>query len=936
MKLDQSYNPLEIEEKWYDFWMKEGFFHADEHSEKEPYTIVIPPPNVTGVLHMGHAIFVTLQDLLIRWKRMQGYETLWLPGTDHAGIATQVVVERLLKQEGTNRHELGREKFLERIWQWKEESGGKIINQLKRMGASCDWERERFTMDEGLSHAVRTIFVKMYREGLIYRGDRMVNWDPATQTVLSNLEVLTSKEGEKGKFWYLRYPLADGSGHIIVGTTRPETMLGDTAVAVHPEDPRYKDLIGKEIALPLTNRKIPIIADEILPDPEKGTGAVKVTPSHDPNDYECGLRHNLPQIQVIGLDGCMMAETCSADFAGLDRYDARKKVIAQFEELGLLDRIEDNVYSPGRSERSGVIVEPLVMKQWFVSTKPLAKMAIDAVESGETKIIPEVWKKTYDHFMYNIHEWCISRQLWWGHQIPAWYGPDGHVFVAMDAQEAAEQAKAHYGNDVELTQEEDVLDTWFSSGLWPFSTMGWPENTDTLKKFYPTQVLETGSDILFFWVARMLMMGTYVMGKAPFSHVFLHAMVRDEKGQKMSKVKGNVIDPLHMINGVLREELHPTMHKELIKKLKKEKTDRLDPQGADALRFTLAILAAQARDIKLDLSRMEGYRGFLNKLWNASKFALMNLEDYTPKAYSTYSNDWKDGAPFAMEHLNLSDKWILTQLEKTVVTVTQSLEDFRFNDAAQAMYDFVWRYLCDWHVELSKPVFYDNSSENADKRKATQGCLLYVLDQVLRLLHPIVPFITEDIWQSLPKTGDTPKGLIVASWPISRPELNFPQAVAGIERGIALISSIRTVRGETGVKPGVVIPHAFFIVQNDAQEAEIKAVEAYVCRMTKIEELRIVRAEDSGAPMATAVSEGVEIRIPLKGLIDVAEERARLDKAMAKVQKDLEFIVKKLSNEKFVSRAPEAVVQKERDKKVHYEQEIEALQKSYEELAALE
>ncbi|MEC7987460.1 MAG: valine--tRNA ligase, partial [Myxococcota bacterium] len=442
MRLDQAYNPLDIEENWYDFWIRNGYFKASEHSEKEPYTIVIPPPNVTGSLHMGHALFVTLQDILIRWKRMQGYEALWLPGTDHAGIATQVVVERLLREEGTDRHTLGREKFLERVWKWKEESGGRIVEQLKRMGASCDWERERFTMDEGLSHAVRTIFVKMYEDDLIYRGDRMVNWDPSTQTVLSNLEVLTSKEGEKGRFWYLKYPLADGSGHIVVGTTRPETMLGDTAVAVHPDDPRYTDMIGKMVSLPLTGREIPIIGDTILPDPEKGTGAVKVTPSHDPNDYDCGLRHDLPQIQVIGLDGCMMADTCPADFVGLDRYEARKRVIAQFEERGLLEKIEDIVYSPGRSERSGVIVEPLVMKQWFVRSKPLAEKAIEAVESGKTQIIPEVWKKTYDHFMYNIHEWCISRQLWWGHQIPAWYGPDDTLFVAMTKEEAQAEAEA--------------------------------------------------------------------------------------------------------------------------------------------------------------------------------------------------------------------------------------------------------------------------------------------------------------------------------------------------------------------------------------------------------------------------------------------------------------------------------------------------------------
>ena len=936
MKLDQSYNPVEIESGWYDFWIKNEYFKADENSEKEPFTIVIPPPNVTGVLHMGHAIFVTLQDILIRWKRMQGYEALWLPGTDHAGIATQVVVERLLRQEGTDRHQLGREKFLERVWQWKEESGGRIVTQLKRLGASCDWERERFTMDEGLSHAVKTIFVRMYNDDLIYRGDRMVNWDPATQTVLSNLEVLTSKEGEKGKFWYLQYPLADGSGHIVVGTTRPETMLGDSAVAVHPEDERYKDMIGKQIALPLTDRTIPIIADTILPDPSKGTGAVKVTPSHDPNDYECGLRHDLPQIQVIGLDGAMKADTCPDDFAGLDRYEARKLIIKKFEELGLLEKIEDIVYSPGRSERSGVIVEPLVMKQWFVRTKPLAKRAIDAVETGKTRIIPEVWKKTYDHFMYNIHEWCISRQLWWGHQIPAWYGPDGKVFVAMSQKDAQSDAEKHYGGPVELKQDPDVLDTWFSSGLWPFSTLGWPEKTQSLKKFYPTQVMETGSDILFFWVARMMMMGLYAMDEVPFTDVYLHAMVRDEKGQKMSKVKGNVIDPLHMVYGASINDLDPKMHRELIKKIKKDKTDHISAQGADALRFTLAILAAQARDIKLDISRMEGYRAFLNKLWNASKFVLMNIADYQPPKYEQFTQEWDTvGAPFELSNLSMSDQWILTRLNRTVQKVTRNLESFRFNDAAQAIYDFVWREFCDWYIEFSKPFLYDLSAENKTARQTNQTTLLFTLDSILRLLHPISPFITEDIWQALPSSQGG--GVIIAPWPIARKELAFDQATQTIDLSIGVISAIRTIRGETNVKPGVVIPQAFLIANDPTQQETLNNGVAYISRMAKIDKVSIVSTQNAPelTAVASAVFDGVEIRIPLKGLIDVDEELARVNKELVRVQKDIDFVARKLNNEKFVAKAPEHIVAKERTKLAGYLKEKEVLQASVQDLNAL-
>jgi valyl-tRNA synthetase len=931
MRLDQTYDPLEIEAIWYPFWEQHGFFHADASSDKAPYTIVIPPPNITGSLHMGHAIFVTLQDMLVRWRRMQGYETLWLPGTDHAGIATQVVVERLLKREGLTRHDLGREEFLKRVWQWKEESGGRIIHQLRRMGASCDWDRERFTMDPQLSRAVTEIFVRMYDDGLIYRGDRMVNWDPVTQTVLSDLEV--DSEEELGKFWTLRYPLSDGSGHIMVGTTRPETMLGDAAVAVHPDDTRYQHLIGKTVRLPLTEREIPIIADGILADPTKGTGAVKVTPAHDPNDYECGQRHGLPLIQVIGLDARMIAPSPER-FIGLDRYDARAKVVAELDALGLLDKVEDRLFSPGRSERSGVIVEPLVLKQWFVKGEPLAKPAIEAVETGRTQIIPEGWKKTWDHFMYNIRDWCISRQLWWGHQIPAWYGPDGKFFVARTEEEAQQQADAYYGQPTTLTRDPDVLDTWFSSGLWPFSTLGWPDKTPDLEKFYPTQVLETGFDILFFWVARMMMMGLYAMGDVPFEKVFLHAMVRDREGNKMSKVKGNVIDPLHMIYGAKSEELDPEAHRELLKQY----PEGVKPQGADALRFTLAILAAQGRDIKLDVSRMEGYRAFLNKLWNASRFTLMNLEGYSPAAWSQHVAPWEgaNAAPFVEADLSAADRWILIRAANTIDAVNTAFEEFRFNEAAQALYHFVWHEFCDWYIELIKPALYDKSEENASRRAATQHTLVFVLDTILRLIHPISPFISEDIWQALPRAADAPKSVMVAQWPIARPSLTsaaYQAAAQGCELAIGVIEQVRSIRASSRIKPGVVIPRLVLIAAPELHQA-LSGSATYIARQAKVESIELHSSEDGLqlGQVATAVVSGVQVRIPLAGLIDVAEEVARLEKEIARVNADIEFVEKKLSNEKFVAKAPAELVAKEREKLASYITEREALTRSLGEL----
>ena len=916
MNIDETYDPLKVESRWYDFWVDKGLFRADASSEKEPYTIVIPPPNVTGSLHMGHAMFVTLQDILIRWKRMQGYEALWLPGTDHAGISTQVIVEREIAKEGLHRLDLGREKFLERVWEWKEEKGGRIVEQMKRLGASCDWERERFTMDEGLSRAVREAFVQLYEQGLVYRAERMVDWDPGSQTVLSDLEV--DREEEPGKFWHLEYPLADGSGSITVGTTRPETMLGDTAVAVHPDDPRYTGIIGKMVKLPLVGREIPVIADTELPDPEKGTGAVKVTPAHDPNDFACGQRHGLELIRVIGLDA-NMTENCPAEFVGLDRYEARKLVVKRFEELGLLKGIEDIKYTPGRSQRTGQVVEPLAMEQWWVDTEPLAKKARDAVEEGRTRIIPGFWKKTWDHFMYNIQPWCISRQLWWGHQIPAWYcDACGETTVAR--QDPTACSKCGSGA---IHQDPDVLDTWFSSGLWPFSTLGWPDETPDLDYFYPTAVLETGFDIIFFWVARMMMMGCWFMDEVPFDDVFLHAMVRDSKGQKMSKMKGNVIDPLHVVYGAQPEELDPEMHRELLEQF----PEGLQSQGADALRFTLGVLAAQGRDIKLDVSRIEGYRAFLNKMWNAARFGLMNLEDFT------------DGLPADPTKYALStvDKWILHRLNEVIAESTKALDEYRFNDYANAIYHFTWHELCDWYIEFIKPALYGDAGQSAEARKAAQATLLYALDRVLRLMHPLAPFVTEDIWRALPLGDGVPESIMVASWPQTSASLEFPKDSDAAALIVDLISELRAVRGNTRVKPSVAIPTLYLWTSDDAQRAAIESAFIYLQRLAKVDQVKFVdrATADAMEGTATAVCRGIEIRIPLKGLIDVDEELGRLDKELSRVETDIQHVSKKLGNANFVDRAPAEIVQKERDKLAALEDERVTLQKSLEELKAL-
>ena len=920
-EISGPYDPAHVEAGWYPWWVEQGFFHADEHSDKPPYTIVIPPPNVTGSLHMGHGLTMTIQDILIRYHRMAGYEALWLPGTDHAGIATQTVVERQLRAQGISRHDLGREAFVERVWAWKQKYGGRITEQLKVLGCSLDWERERFTMDEGLSEAVKEVFVRLYDEGLIYRANRLVNWDPVAHTVLSNLEV--EQEEESGFLWHLSYPLTDDpSRSITVATTRPETMLGDTAVAVHPDDPRYADLIGRTLDLPLTSRTIPIVGDGLTADPNFGSGAVKITPAHDFNDWDCGQRNGLDVIQVIDFDA-RMNDACPEAYRGLDRYEARKRIVADLDAAGRLVRIEPYKFMPGRSQRSGEIVEPLPMTQWYVKMQPLADPAIKAVEDGSITFVPEMWTKVYFEWMNNIRDWCISRQLWWGHQIPAWHCD---ACAGITVSRTTPTACGDCGS-ADIKQDEDVLDTWFSSGLWPFSTMGWPEQTATLGKFYPTSVMETGFDIIFFWVARMIFFGLHFMEEVPFHTVFLHAMVRDRDGQKMSKTKGNVVDPLHVIHGVTPSEIDPEERANYTM-LFEDFPEGIRPQGADALRITLAVYAAQGRDVKLDVKRVDGYRAFLNKLWNATKFALMHLADWTPQALDL------DAAS-----LTPADRWILGRLQVAIAEVTAALAEFRINDAAQTIYNFIWKELCDWYIELSKPVLYEDelSHRLGGSVQTTRTVLAHVLEQTLRLLHPICPFITEELWQALPVAARATPSICVAAWPTVDEAHRFEQEAADMELAIALISAIRTIRGETGVKPNVTIDEVLFLTDSDEARGRIERTSLYLTTQARIERIVIdpFTGRERPGQTATALIHGVELHIPLAGLIDVVEETARLNKELAKVDKDIKFLSGKLNNPKFVEKAPAEIVDKEREKLADFEARKLALVASLADLAQL-
>ena len=881
-KLNKGYEPHDVERKWYKKWEDDGRFCADEKSAKPHYSIVIPPPNVTGVLHMGHALNNTLQDILARWKRMCGCEVLWMPGTDHAGIATQNVVERQLAAEGLDRHAIGREEFIDRVWKWREESGGQIIEQLKRLGASCDWGRERFTMDEGLSTAVREVFVRLYEDDLIYRANRLINWCPRCHTALSDLEV--EHEDKKGHLWHLRYPVLGTDRHLVVATTRPETMLGDAAVAVHPEDERYQDLIGKKVLLPLMNREIPIVADDYV-DKDFGSGAVKITPAHDFNDFELGKRHDLEQINILDESGVINEN--GGPYQGQERYEARANVVADLENLDLLEKIDDYSNSVGECYRCKTVIEPYLSLQWYVKVGPLAEEAIKAVQQGDTRIIPQQWEKTYFDWMFNLQDWCVSRQIWWGHRIPVWYC-DACEELTVTREDAT--VCAHCGS-TDIRQDTDVLDTWFSSALWPFSTMGWPEQTETLNKFYPTSCLVTGFDILFFWVARMMMMGHKFMGQVPFKDVYIHALVRDAQGQKMSKSKGNVIDPLHIV----------------------------DEFGADAFRFTLTSFAAMGRDVKLSTDRIGGYRNFCNKLWNASRFTLMNLEGFDPSDIDLNAHELSD-----------ADRWILTRLEEASRQTNSALDDYKFNEAASTLYAFTWHNFCDWYIEMAKDDLY---GDDPQAKLRVQSVLFTVLEQLLRLLHPIMPFITEEIWQVLP--GQRPcESIMQADYPDGS---GLPTDSVGAERMelvMDVIRAIRNIRGEMDVPPGKQVT-ALLDCKSEEACRILEEGAAAIRVLGKVGEMTIGQSLDRPEQSATQVAGEVEISLPLAGLVDIAEEEKRLQKEIAKVQKDVDLFTRKLANEKFVANAPAHVLEKDRGKLKDAEEKIGVLQESLGKIQAL-
>ena len=861
-ELAKNYEHGDVESKWYPKWVEAGYFAAKDNSDpgQESFCIMIPPPNVTGELHVGHALTVTIEDILIRFNRMAGKNTLWMPGTDHAGIATQMVVERQLAKEGKHRLDFTREEFLKKVWEWKNTYHERITRQLKVMGVSVDWDRERFTMDQGFSHAVRKVFVDLYADGLVYRAKRLVNWSPGIQTVLSDLEV--EHVDADGHLWHIAYPVTGSDEKLIVATTRPETMLGDTAVAVHPDDERYQHLIGKTIDLPLTDRKIPIVADGILVDPEFGSGAVKVTPAHDFNDFETGKRHNLPMIEVLDRDA-KLNENVPKAFQGLSVKEGRKVIVAALDEAGLLVEVEKHRHAVGHCQRSGCVVEPMLSDQWYVKTKPLAEPAIKAVEDGRTTFLSKEWEKVYFQWMHNIQDWCISRQLWWGHQIPAWFCDScDHVTVGMDD---ATQCGGCGSSDIR--QDEDVLDTWFSSGLWPFATLGWPEKTDALKTFYPGTVMETGFDIIFFWVARMMMMGLRFMGDVPFKTVYLHAMVRDENGQKMSKTRGNVIDPLEVT------KVH----------------------GADALRFTLATMAAQGRDIKLSLDRVSGYRAFANKIWNATRFVLMNI----PEGETLEPLDLSDKST-----LSLADRWILDKLELAVSDVTGAMNEYRLNDAAMGNYSFFWHVYCDWYIELAKPALRAEGEE----AKQCLRVLMHVLDKALRLLHPFMPFVTEEIWMRLPLADREAPSIMVSSWPEADERRADGEAKVLLDQVIEVISAFRTIRGENQISPKKKM-NAIISAPDAETERLVSSAASYFSHLAGVEELRTGVNLDRPPKTAVALAGACTVYVPLAGLVDVDEEVARLEKAMAKIDKDIEKFAKKLSNPGFLKNAPPAVVE---------------------------
>ena len=930
--METKYNPQDIEQPLYEHWEKQGYFKPHGDTSKESFSIMIPPPNVTGSLHMGHAFQQTIMDTLIRYQRMQGKNTLWQAGTDHAGIATQMVVGRkIAAEEGKTRHDYGREAFIDKIWQWKGESGGNITNQMRRLGNSVDWERERFTMDEGLSNAVKEVFVRLYKEDLIYRGKRLVNWDPKLRTAISDLEV--ENREVKGSMWHLRYPLADGvktadgKDYLVVATTRPETVLGDTGVAVNPEDPRYKDLIGKEVILPLIGRRIPIVGDEHA-DMEKGTGCVKITPAHDFNDYEVGKRHQLPMVNILTFDGDIRqsaevfdtngeaSAACSSDipeaFQGLERFAARKALVAAFDELGLLEEIKAHDLTVPYGDRGGVVIEPMLTDQWYVRAAVLAKPAVEAVEDGRIQFVPKQYENMYFSWMRDIQDWCISRQLWWGHRIPAWYDANGNVYVGRT--EAEVRSENNLADDVVLNQDEDVLDTWFSSGLWTFSTLGWPEQTPDLKAFHPSSVMVSGFDIIFFWIARMIMLTMHFIkdedGKpqVPFHTVYMTGLIRDDEGQKMSKSKGNVIDPLDMVDGISLEALlekrtgnmmQPQLAEKIRKRTEKQFPNGIEPHGTDALRFTLAALASTGRDINWDMKRLEGYRNFCNKLWNASRFVLMNTEN----------QDCGFGA--GEKVLSLADRWVLAEFNRTVKAYREALDGYRFDIAANILYEFTWNQFCDWYLELTKPVM--NGGSEAELR-GTRHTLVTVLEALLRLAHPIIPFITETIWLRVKALkGISADTIMLQPFPEFDAEQEDTLALNDLEWIKQAIIAVRNIRAEMNIAPGKPLEVLLRDVTGEAQR-RVEENRSFIQTLARLESITLLPAGDKGPVSVTKLIDGAELLIPMAGLIDKAAELDRLTKEVAKIEAEIERIESKLSNEGFVARAPEAVVAKEREK----------------------
>ncbi|GAB4301619.1 MAG: valine--tRNA ligase [Myxococcota bacterium] len=880
--LEKDYKPAEIERKWYKHWLEKNYFHAQDESEKAPFCIVIPPPNVTGELHMGHALTVTIEDILIRHKRMQGYNTLWVPGTDHAGIATQTVVERELAKEGKTRHDLGRKAFVERVWKWKEEKGGRISEQLKLMGSSLDWQRECFTLDETRSRAVREVFVRLYEEGLIYRANKLINWCPRCHTALSDLEV-EHEENFPGEMWSFAYPII-GGGEIVVATTRPETMLGDTAIAVHPDDNRYKNLIGKSVHHPITGREFPIVGDAILVNPEFGTGAVKVTPAHDFNDFEVGKRHNLEFINILTGEGRINEN--GGEFSGMTVAEAREAVKKRLREMGLERGSEKHTMAIGHCQRCDAVVEPYLSLQWFVKIKPLAEPAIKAVEEGRITFTPKRWEKTYFNWMYNIQDWCISRQLWWGHRIPAWYcGDCDEVNVSREDIVACKKCGAK-----NIRQEEDVLDTWFSSALWPFSTLGFPEETKALKTFYPTSIMETGFDIIFFWVARMIMMGLYFIGDVPFRKVLLHPMVRDWKGEKMSKTRGNVIDPLALVNGADAKALPP--------KVAEKFKEGFPACGADALRFTLAMMAAQVQDVKLDPRRVEGYRFFANKLYNAARFSLR-----------FFGENFKPGAP-QTKAAHVYNRWILSELETLISTVNSGIENFRLDEAADGLYQFIWRNFCDWYIELVKPILYD---ESHPAREETRQTLHTVLATALKLLHPIMPFITEEIWHAIPLAEGEPESVIIAGFPVVGSFEKDDEAKKEIEMVIEAVTQPRNLRVMVGLSPSQKLPLVAYSVHDPQLAASFLEHKPAIAKLSGSLDISVAETQTPPKKSIYSVGKYLDCYISLEGVVDIEAEKERLKKELEKIEANLKSVEAKLATESFTSKAPPDVIEKAKE-----------------------